>query len=142
MKTKGNQELIRSIITAQGLRIEERKTTGNFTSYKLRRVSPALRIVPAGDNYYFTGIEDCGKKGFRYSFQNVKINYVIDKKAPSTTILGNMAWFDLITAILETGARVDVLGQKFKSVTQYHDFVESCVLFDLVGAEREMNKKS
>lgn len=142
MKTKGNQELIRSIIAAQGLRIEEQKTTGSFTSYKLRRVSAARRIVPAGDNYYFTGIEDRGKKGFWYTFQNVNINYVIDKKAPNTTILGNMAWFDLITAVLETGARVDVLGQKFESVTQYRDFVEACVLYDLVDAEREMNKKS
>lgn len=142
MRTKGNQELIRGIIAQHGLKIEKAKITGNFTSYRLRRVAPALRIVPPGDSYYFTGIEYHGKKGYRYSFQNVHYsNHVIDKKAPNTTILGNMAWFDIITAVLETGARVDVLGQKFESVAQYHDFVESCVLFDLVEAEREMNKK-
>lgn len=139
MRTKGDQQVIRQIIAAHGLVIEDQRTVGNFTSYKLRRSTPAYRIVPCGGNYYFNGVENMGKrKGFVYTFINTRINYTIRKRMPNTTILGNMAWYDLITAILETGARVDVLGQKFESVQQYHDFC-NYDLYELVEAERQVN---
>lgn len=142
MKTKGNQVKIQQIIHNHGIFIESQTTKGNFTSYRLKRKEKALRIIPAGDNYYFDGVYKDGKR-WRYTFQNVHYTrYVIDKPLPLTTIMGNAAWYGLISELLETGAaeRIDVLGQRFESVEQYQNYVQDCVLWDLVEAEREANK--
>jgi hypothetical protein len=60
---------------------------------------------------------------------------------PNTTILGNAAWYDLITELFESGAaeRIDVLNERFTSVEQYHDHCENSYYIDLVQAEREAN---
>jgi hypothetical protein len=141
MKIKGNQTKIQEVIKAHGLVIESQKTTGNFTSYRLKRRDKAMRIIPAGGNYSFDGEYLDGKR-WRYAYHNVHCpRLVIDKPMPNTTILGNAAWYDLITELFESGAaeRIDVLNERFTSVEQYHDYCENSYYIDLVQAEREAN---
>jgi hypothetical protein len=141
MKTKGNQTKIQEVISAHGLVIESQKTRGNFTSYRLKRSEKALRIIPAGDNYSFDGAYLDGKR-WRYEYHNVRIpRFTINKPMQNTTILGNAAWYDLITELFESGAaeRIDVLNERFISVEQYHDYCDNSYFIDLVQAEREAN---
>lgn len=127
---------IRDILKKQGLTSDVGQR-GKDWHIRPKRLKKAVRIVPMGNNYAFGGYTIEKRKATAH-WSNVHMNYQHNTTCSNTTTLGNADWYDLIEALLEAGATVKVVSDKFERLTDYDNWCENNNYQDLIDAERDM----